>query len=213
MDSHVSRTPTDVSPPPRPQPWQTLQVDFFGGLGLQPPRDPLVNLHLSFPSLLLCPPAPGRGCQSGPRVCAGGGGDLIFPIVQRTTFVKNVNNRLLYLGLVSGGGGPFPPKTLAVYFACCICNPLVVVAFFFFLRDIPIWEGEAGRGNQMERERRGQRKGAAAGDQTDRWRGRGEEEVPWDERTSPWTWEQPGACRAHSGYTDGWARLAWCQAG
>lgn len=46
-------------------------------------------------------------------------------------FVKNVNNRLLYLGLVSGGGGSFPPKTLAVYFACCICNPLVVVAFFF----------------------------------------------------------------------------------
>lgn len=97
----------------------------------------------------------------------GEGGNLIFPIVQRTMFVKNVNNRLLYLGLVSGGGGSFPPKTLAVYFACCICNPLVVVAFFFFLRDIPIWEGEAGRGSQMERAWRGQRKGAVASDQTD----------------------------------------------
>lgn len=77
----------------------------------------------------------------------GEGGDLIFPIVQRTTFVKNVNNRLLYLGLVSGGGGPFPPKTLAVYFACCICNPLVVVAFFFFFKGTsPSGKGRQGGG-------------------------------------------------------------------
>lgn len=76
----------------------------------------------------------------------GEGGNLIFPIVQRTMFVKNVNNRLLYLGLVSGGGGSFPPKTLAVYFACCICNPLVVVAFFFFKGTSPPGKGRPGGG-------------------------------------------------------------------
>lgn len=38
---------------------------------------------------------------------------------------------------------------LAVYFACCICNPLTVVAFFlscffflfYFLTDVSVWEG------------------------------------------------------------------------
>lgn len=117
MDSCVSWTLTDVSPPPCPQPWQMLQVDFFGGLGFQPPD----RRHHESPSFLplsfALSPCPGSGGDTGVDqvFVLGEGGDLIFPIVQRTTFVKNVNNRLLYLGLVSGGGGPFPPKMLAAY--------------------------------------------------------------------------------------------------
>lgn len=83
------------SSPPSPS-WQTLQIDLFGGSWLQFPTDTLLNLCVSFPFLLTCPPALGRGHWSGPHICAGvGRGDLIFSLVQRTRFVKNVNNRLL----------------------------------------------------------------------------------------------------------------------
>lgn len=75
--------------------WQMLQIDLFGGLWLPLSTDTLVNLCLSFPFLLTCPPAPGSGTLEWTTCLCWGGGNLIFLLVQRTRFVKNVNNRLL----------------------------------------------------------------------------------------------------------------------
>lgn len=74
-----------------------------------------------------------------------------------------------YLGLVSGEGVSFSPEMLAVYFACCICNPLMVVVFcVLFLIEVPssLLGGESVTGRNG-REILGWRKGVAAGNQTD----------------------------------------------
>lgn len=54
------------------------------------PRESLSFLTLSFD----LSPALGWGHWSGPHTCARDG-DLIFSLVQRTRYVKNVNNGLL----------------------------------------------------------------------------------------------------------------------
>lgn len=100
-----------VSPPPRPQPWQMLQVDVFGGLGLQPPNRRPRESPSFLPLYFALSPCPWVGDAGVDHVLVlGEGGNLIFPIVQRTMFVKNVNNRLLYLGLVSAGRRLLPTE-------------------------------------------------------------------------------------------------------
>lgn len=65
---------------------------FMWSSWLQLPKDTLVNLCLSFPFLLT--PLPWGGTLEWTiYLCQGW--DLPFPLVQRTRFVKNVNNRLL----------------------------------------------------------------------------------------------------------------------
>lgn len=84
--------------------WQMLQIDLEA-YGSSSPRHP----HESLSFLPLCldlSACPGSGTLEWTRVCAGGGGHLLFSLVQRTRFVKNVNKTPIRL---ASGGEEAPP--------------------------------------------------------------------------------------------------------
>lgn len=115
-----------------------------------------MNLFPS-PFLLMCPPALARDTGVWTtRLYQERGRVSRSLTVQRTRFVKSVNNRLLSR-TGQRGEAPFPPgQWPAVYFACCIRNPLVVVAFFFFKQKFPSGKGGSG-GQNGEGSGRGRR--------------------------------------------------------
>lgn len=128
------------------------------------PRESLSFLPLSFdPS-----PALGWGHWSGPHTCARDG-DLISPLVQRTRFVKNVNNRLL------SRTGQWGRRPLLTRNASRVFRLLYLYSThgggglcLFFLTEVSSSRlgGESGRGRNGERIP-GVEKGSCTGNQAD----------------------------------------------
>lgn len=116
---------------------------------------PAPHRHLTLSSLPLSfdlSPRPGLGTLER-TTSVPGEGDLIFPLVWRTRSVKNVNNRLTFR-TGQRGRRRLLTRNASRVFACCICNPLVVVVVLFFLFFVLNRNSCRGRGRSGERDPR-----------------------------------------------------------